>query len=350
MGLRRKVGFGVIGVGGIGKAHCRAIKDIENAELVAIADIDEPVARQRGEEFGCEVYSDYLKMLERDDIEIIEVCTPSGMHGEHAVTAMKAGKHVMSEKPLEITLKKIDEMIAVSESTGMTLSCIFQNRFSDSAQQIHRALQQQKFGAIIYGEASVKWHRSQQYYEANGGWRGTWQWDGGGSLMNQSVHYIDLLQWFAGAVKRVWARTAVMNHKIETEDLGIACLEFESGALGAIIGTTCAWPGYSARVDLLGSQGSVIWDSGEIKAWHVVGEEEAQLTQATEGTVKGAAADPMGLPPGSHARQIQLFAEAVLDGGEPEIPASEARKAVEIIRAVYKANETGGAVELPLKE
>ncbi len=350
MRLPRRVGFGVIGVGGIGKTHCRSIKEIENAELVAIADIDEPVVRGVGKECGCEVYTDYHQMLERDDLEIVEVCTPSGMHGEHSIDAMRAGKHVLSEKPLEITLSKIDAMIAAAEETGRSLSCIFQNRFGDAAQQIKRALEQGTFGRLIYGEASVKWHRTQQYYDAKGGWRGTWRWDGGGSLMNQSVHYIDLLQWFVGPVKRVWARTAVMSHEIETEDLGVATLEFENGALGAIIGTTCAYPGYSARVDVLGTNGSVIWDSGEIKAWNVVGEEEQKIPAPGPASLVGAAADPLALPAGGHTRQIYLFALAVVEGRQPDLLPQEARRAVEIIRAIYRSHETGQPVELPLRE
>jgi len=349
MRLPEKTGFGVIGVGGIGKAHCRGIKEIENAELVAIADIDEAVGKEVAAEFGCELYTDYTKMLERDDIRIVDVCTPSGMHGEHSITAMRAGKHVLCEKPLEIRLATIDQMIAVSKETGMTLSCIFQNRFSDAAQRIRRALDREAFGRLLYGEASVKWYRTQEYYDAKGGWRGTWRWDGGGSLMNQSVHYIDLLQWFLGPVKQVWGRTAILNHKIETEDLGLALLEFENGALGAIIGTTCAWPGYSARVDVYGTLGSAIWENGEITAWKVVGEGEEAPEVAPAATL-GAAADPMALPAGSHTRQIYLFALAVCEGRPPDILPEEARKAVEIIRAVYKSHQTGQPVTLPLKE
>jgi predicted dehydrogenase len=349
MALPRKIGLGVIGVGGIGKAHCRSIKQIENAELVAIADIDEPVAGVIGEEFGCEVYTDYHKMLQREDIEIINVATPSGMHGEHSIDAMRAGKHVLSEKPLEITLPKIDQMIAVSKETGMKLSSIFQNRLGDAAQQIHRAAQRNAFGRLIYGEASVKWHRTQEYYDKNGGWRGTWRWDGGGSLMNQSVHYIDLLQWFMGPVKSVRARTAVMNHKIETEDLGVATVEFANGALGAIVGTTSAYPGYSARVDVFGTQGTAIWENGEIKAWNIVGREDAKPPVAGSEAASGTAADPMALSVQGHARQIYLFALAVIEGREPEVTAQDARKAVEIILAIYRSSQTGEPVELPLK-
>jgi len=347
MALPREVGFGIIGVGGIGKTHAKSIAAIEGAKLVAVCDTVEERAQKIAEEYGAIPYTDYRKMVERDDLEIVNICTPSGMHGDMAIDCANAGKHVLCEKPIDIHLDKIDAMIETAERNRITLSCIFQNRFSDAARRIKQAIEAGRLGRLLYGDAAVKWYRTQEYYDA-GGWRGTWQWDGGGALMNQSVHYIDLLQWFMGPARRVWGRTGTMNHKIETEDLGVATLEFENGALGQIVGTTCAHPGLGTRIDVIGSQGTVVWEDGEIKRWELLeGEKEEIASDAA--TLGSGAADPWAISAGGHQRQIEYFAHCVIEGKPAEPTAREARKSVEIILSIYESSRRGEPVTLPLK-
>ena len=228
------IGFGIVGCGMIAKFHARAIAEITGAKLVACYNRTTPKAEALAAEFGGQAYTDLDAMLAREDLQIVTVCSPSGAHMEPTLAAARAGKHVIVEKPLDVTLERCDAMIRACEEAGVKLATIFPSRFHRSSQLLKQAVEAGRFGKLTLGDAYVKWFRTQKYYDS-GAWRGTWQFDGGGALMNQAIHSVDLLLWLMGDVVEVSAYTTLLAHeRIEVEDVAIATLRFKSGALGVI--------------------------------------------------------------------------------------------------------------------
>jgi predicted dehydrogenase len=337
----------------ISRFHAKAIGDVRGAKLVACADSSEERAAALAKEFGCTPYSSVQAMLADKAVDAVTVATPSGAHMEPAVAAANAGKHVIVEKPLEITLKKCDKIIAACESAGVKLSAIFPSRFHDSSKLMKQAVDQQRFGRITLGDAYVKWFRTQQYYDS-GAWRGTWALDGGGSLMNQAVHTVDLLAWLMGPVAEVQAYSATLAHeRIEVEDVCTATLRFESGALGVIEATTAAYPGYLKRIELHGSEGSAVLEEEDIKAWDFMkkarGDDAVLRQMSTSKSTGGGAADPSAIGHHGHTLQFQDFVDAIRKDRAPAIDGHEGRRSIEIILAIYQSAKTGKKVTLPLK-
>lgn len=351
-----KVGFAVVGGGTIGQRHINCIKEAEGARLVAVCDIRPEVAKEMAEKNGVAAYVDLGEMLKRDDIDVVNICTPSGLHADAILQCAAAGKHVITEKPLDITLEKIDKAIKACKEAGVKLACIFQNRLAPTNMMIKRFIEEGGLGRLLIGTASVLWYRTQEYYDT-GGWRGTWAMDGGGSLMNQSVHTIDLLQWFMGPVESVIGYTGILAHKIETEDTGIAIVKFRNGAVGTILGTTCAYPGVATMVQLFGEKGSIISDNNKLKVWKMrkgtkeeEKEEEERMLKAYGGLrVESGSADPAAVAKEGHLIQIEDMVKAVRENRDPIITGEDARHAVEIILAIYESARTGKEVKLPLK-
>jgi UDP-N-acetyl-2-amino-2-deoxyglucuronate dehydrogenase len=345
------IGFGIIGCGVIAPIHAEAIASVEDAQLIAVADVVETNACKLAEPYGAQIYSDYHEMLARDDIQAISLCVPSGLRAEIGEACAAAGKHILSEKPLEVTTERIDRLIHATENAGVLLGCIFQTRFAAGPQHVHRACEQGRFGKLVMGDAYIKWYRSQEYYDS-GAWRGTRKLDGGGVLMNQGVHQIDLLLWFMGPVKRVTARTALVDHvNLEVEDLACALLEFENGAMGVVEGTTATWPGRPARVEVLGSDGSAVIEDGKLKVWDFRDERPEdraiqEMMQQESGLGSGAGDPIRGLQAGGHSLQVADFVMAIKENRQPGVAGREGRRAVELIEAIYESATTGQPVEL----
>ncbi|HHW10713.1 MAG TPA: Gfo/Idh/MocA family oxidoreductase [Firmicutes bacterium] len=257
----------------------------------------------------------------------------------------------MCEKPLDIKTAKIDAALEACKKYGVKLGGIFQNRLNPASKAIKAAIDNGEVGRLYLGNIQVKWWRSQEYYD-RGGWRGTWEMDGGGSLMNQSVHTIDLFQWFMGPVKSVYAKTAIYAHKIETEDAGLALVTFKNGALGTIIGTTAAYPGLDTTVQIHGENGSIYMQDGKIRVWRLRGEREAEVERemierfSGKAAGSGASSDPEAIATTGHAGQVQDMVDAILEDRDPVVPGAEARHAVQIIEAIYESARTGREVEL----
>jgi predicted dehydrogenase len=273
---------------------------------------------------------------------------------EPAVAAARAGKHVIVEKPLEITLERCDAIIRACEEAKVVLSTIFPSRFHDSSQLLKRAIDQQRFGRLTLGDAYVKWWRTQQYYDS-GAWRGTWQLDGGGALMNQAIHSVDLLAWLMGPVSEIQAATALLAHeRIEVEDVAVAVLRFKNGALGVLEATTAAYPGYLKRIEIHGNRGSAVMEEEDIIKWDFAEEHpDDQIVRekmAARVSGGGGASDPAAIGHHGHARQFTDVAKAIREGARPLIDGYEGRRSVEIILAVYKAAEEGRVVTLPLEK
>ncbi len=347
------IGFAIVGTGMISRFHARAIEDVRGAKLVACCDMAAERAQQFADEVGCAPYADMKEMLADPAIDAVTIATPSGAHMEPAVQAAKAGKHVIVEKPLEITLKRCDKIIDACEQAGVKLGTIFPSRFHDSSVQMRKAIDQGRFGRLTLGDAYVKWFRTQEYYDS-GAWRGTWKLDGGGALMNQAVHTVDLLSWLMGPVEEIQAQTATLAHKrIEVEDVATATLKFKSGALGVIEATTAAYPGYLKRIELHGSHGTAVLEEEDLKAWDFAKKKPADAAihkaMKKSKSTGGGAADPSAIGHHGHTLQFKDFVKAIKNDGTPAVDGHEGRKPVEIILAIYKAAQTGKLVKLPLK-
>ncbi|HET6883793.1 MAG TPA: Gfo/Idh/MocA family oxidoreductase [Pirellulales bacterium] len=346
------VGFGIIGCGMIARFHARAIADVRGAKLVACYNRTSEKAEKFAAEHGCRAYHDLDQLLADQAVDVVAIATASGAHKEPATAAARAGKHVLVEKPLEITLKRCDQIIDACDQAGVRLATIFPSRFHDSSQELKRAVEAGRFGRLTLGDAYVKWYRTQAYYDS-GAWRGTWQLDGGGALMNQAIHSVDLLQWLMGPVAEIRAHAATLGHeRIAVEDTAVASLRFKNGALGTIEATTAAWPGYLKRIELHGSQGSAMIEEEDIVKWDFAKKDrrdaavKRQMARTKSGG--GGAADPAAIGHQAHAKQFRDFVEAIQEDRAPLIDGREGRRAIEIILGIYKAAESGKPVKLPL--
>ncbi|HEY3330820.1 MAG TPA: Gfo/Idh/MocA family oxidoreductase [Capsulimonadaceae bacterium] len=340
-----KVRYGIIGCGVIHHSHVEALEKLADvAELVAVCDHDPVPLAAAVERCGVPGYADLRELVALPNVDAVIVCTPSGYHGDHAIAALDAGKHVITEKPIEISMAKTNLMIAAAERNSRTLSCISQTRYGAGIRQMHAWMDEGKLGKIVYGEVLIKRYRTQAYYDS-AGWRGTWEVDGGGALMNQGVHYVDQLVWAMGKPKTVYARMGTLAHeRIAVEDMVTATIEFESGALGTLMATTCAYPGLEATIDLHGTEGSVC-----------VGDEKLKRARFTNGEVYGpetdappttVGADPRTGAISDHWRQLNDFSRALLDGRPPEITAADGRAALALVLAVYESARTGEVVRV----
>jgi predicted dehydrogenase len=291
-------------------------------------------------------------MLADRQVDIVTVGTPSGAHLEPAVAAARAGKHVIVEKPLEITLSRCDRIIRECAKNKVQLSAIFPSRFHRSSIELKRAVDAGRFGRLTLAEAYVKWYRTQAYYDS-GAWRGTWELDGGGALMNQAIHSVDLLAWLMGPVVEITAHTALLAHqRIAVEDTAVATLKFKSGALGVIEASTAAYPGYLKRIELHGSEGSAAMEEEDVVAWDfaksVPGDGAVHRRMAEHKSTGGGASDPAAIGHHGHTEQFRDVVAAIRENRKPAIDGPEGRRSVEIILAIYKAAETGKAIKLPL--
>jgi UDP-N-acetyl-2-amino-2-deoxyglucuronate dehydrogenase len=338
------VGFGIVGTGVIAGFLAEAISHLEDARLVGCYDTDPERSRQFAAARGCTPFYDYDTFLGEDAIRTVLVCTPSGLHAEPAARALRARKDVIVEKPLEVTPERCDRLIAAADESGSLLGGVFQTRFSPAVQQVKRAVEQGRFGRLTIAHASVKWYRSQEYYD-QAGWRGTWSLDGGGALMNQSIHAVDLLQWLVGEVVEVSAYTDTLAHeRIEVEDVAVAAVRFGTGALGTIMGTTAAWPGWSKHIEISGTAGSVAIDDDRVVRWDFQDsrpeDEEILQRNAGDGTAKGAA-DPLSIDWHGHFKLLQNVIATYAGTEDLLVDGREARKAVAIIDAVYRSAREG---------
>lgn len=344
------LGFGIIGLGMIAEFHAAAIAAMSNAELVACFSRDQAKAEGFAERHGGHGYSDFDAFLSHHGLDVVTICTPSGAHLEPTLAAAAAGKHVVCEKPLEVTTARIDQMIAACEAAGTMLAGIFPRRFNPATTLLKEAVAAGRFGQINLADAYVKWWRTQDYYDS-GAWRGTWALDGGGALMNQSIHTIDLLLHVMGDVKSVRAETRLLAHKgIEVEDTAAALLEFDCSALGVIQGSTASWSadGHPAEVQITGSEGSVFMSDDRFRVWEFRNESDedgyirSEFALSAEAQGAGAA-DPSSIDFRWHQHNLEDAAEALREGRPCLVSGREARRSVALIEAIYKSAAEGGA-------
>jgi UDP-N-acetyl-2-amino-2-deoxyglucuronate dehydrogenase len=359
----------IAGIGAVAEMHAMSIADIDGATLVAGSCRTESRGGEFAGEFDCSWYADTAEMLDATAPDVLHVCTPSGAHLEPALAAAERGVDVLCEKPLEITTERIDEMVAAAEEAGIRLGGIFNQRFNPVVRQLHEAASEGRFGDLSVVNAYVPWWRDDDYYD--GAWQGTEDLDGGGALMNQSIHGIDAVQWLAGAagaadgsgdgasgppdrnpVAEVFAYTDTRAHEgdiIEVEDTAVAVLRYRDGTLGQVLGATSMYPGSLKRVQLAGRGGTAEVLEDELVTWQFREEREADpgiRDRFGETDAGGGAADPMSIDYANHRRNIEAFLDARTSGEEYLLDANEARRAVEIIEAIYESAERGEPVRL----
>ena len=341
-----KVRFAIIGSGSIAQTHAQAISAIQGATLVAIYGRSAKKAQELAIQYNCDWHTDLDEMLKRSDIDAVSICTPNGTHADFGITAALAGKHVLVEKPIDVSLEKADALITTCQTQGVKLGIIFQRRYSEGVVALKQLLAEGKLGKLLFGGCYFKLYRSQQYYDS-ATWRGTWDVDGGGVLMNQGIHYIDMLQFLMGPVSEVTARCGTFGHvDIEVEDTAASAITFQSGALGVIEGTTCAYPGLVSRVDIYGTEGTAIIENDILTSVQL---KSGYVYSGASSTDNAGVSSPE-ISSEFHERQFADMVMAIQSDTEPAISGREGRKSLEIILSIYQAAFTGQRVLLPLSD
>jgi len=351
--MPEKLRFSILGCGVIGPVHAEAIASLPDAELISVVDIHPEKAQKLAGQYGATPYTQLQHMLDKEPVDVVIICAPSGLHGELACQVMRSGRHVIVEKPMEITREAIDEMLQVQQATGVKLAVISQHRFDKASLQVHNLVEEKAFGRLVLGNAIVPWSRSQEYYDS-GDWRGTWKLDGGGVLMNQSIHSIDLLQWLMGPVKSVFGYTDTLVHRMETEDVAVAVLRFANGALGTIAAATGAYPGVTTRIEIFGDKGSAIIENDNLSFLHLARDDKEAISSygvspQEQNKVEGKSStsqNPAALSASSHALQIADMIRAIREDGTPLVDGYEGRHPVEIILGIYESARTKKEVML----
>jgi predicted dehydrogenase len=326
----KKLNFGIIGCGRIAYKHAEAIKKNEKANLLYVCDIIEERAVDYKKKYGAERYfTDYHEMLEMPDLDVVNICTPSGMHAEMGIAAAKAGKHVIVEKPMALSSIDADALINACDENRVKLAVCFQNRFNPPVQKLRRALEEGRFGKLTHASAVVRWFRPQDYYD-QAPWRGTWAMDGG-CLMNQSIHNIDLLQWMMGPVESVFGYTANNFRKIEAEDVGVAVLKFKNGALGVIEASTTIYPeNLEETLAIFGEKGTVELGGiavNKIETWKFADSQDENLEMEQQ--------DVPNVYGFGHDALIEDFIRAVIEDRRPYIDGREGIKSLRIVLGIY---------------
>jgi UDP-N-acetyl-2-amino-2-deoxyglucuronate dehydrogenase len=336
------LGFGFIGAGAIANFHARAVAASTGGALVGVASRRLSTAQTFASEHGIGFATDDVgELLRQPGVDAVCITTPSALHLEPALAAIRAGKHLMIEKPIDSTVEGTDHILHEAAKAGVRVGSVFQARFGDAARQVKAAIDADRFGRLVLASCYVKWNRTKEYYN---GWKGRLAEDGGGAVINQAIHGVDLLQWFAGMPVEVFAWTTQRVHRIESEDTAVAALRFGSGAFGTIEASTALWPGCARRIEICGENGSAVMEDDDIARWEfrVPAPEDEGIRAARESSAKGSgAANPMAINFEGHRRQIQDFIDGIRDKRPFFIEGAEARKAVALVRAIYDSAASG---------
>lgn len=346
--------FGIVGCGVIHETHAEALAGIDDAALAAVYDIVPSRARSAAEKLGVHCARSLRDLF--DKVEAVCVCVPSGLHAKIGIAAARAGKHVVVEKPIEVKLRAAEALVLSARQAGVTLTVISQHRFAPDIQAVRGSAQSGAMGALVQGDAYIKWYRTQAYYDS-GEWRGTWKLDGGGCLMNQGVHYVDMLQWIMGGVESVRAQVRTAAHHIEVEDVANALVTFKNGAIGVIQGSTSFFPGFAERIEVHGKAGSAILEGDRLKVLEIDEGAEGDDSPYGRGVrsqptpnihcvgegVGTASADPRAIWIDQHRRQLEDFTRAVLDRRAPFITGEMALEPLKVILAIYRSARNNGA-------
>jgi UDP-N-acetyl-2-amino-2-deoxyglucuronate dehydrogenase len=334
-----------VGCGRISKNHFEAIEKIDGLELVAVCDIDAERARRAGAEWKAPHFTSYERMLAESNADVVTIATPSGLHPVQGIAAAEAGKHVVMEKPMAISLTGADALVQACDKAGVKLFVVKQNRLNPPVQLLKRAVDRNRFGRIYLASCAVHWARPQEYYD-QAPWRGTWEFDGG-AFMNQASHYVDLMQWVMGPVESVMAKTATLARRIETEDTGIAILKFRSGALGTIEVTMLAYPrNLEGSLTILGEKGSAKIGGtavNKIEHWEFAEPDD------DDKLIEAANTNPPNVYGLGHQGYYRNVLSVLRGEAKPDTDGRAGRKSLELILGIYESAKTGREVPLPLR-
>lgn len=333
--------IGFVGGGNISETHARAAREIEGVEIAAIYGLNQEKSKQLGRRYGASVYEDFEAFLQHRPMNLVAIGSPSGLHAQQGIAAARRGLHVLVEKPIDINIARADALIAECEKAGVKLGVFFQDRIAPDLCRLKELIDAGHLGRPILVSARVKWYRPPEYYSESR-WRGTYALDGGGALINQGVHTVDLLLWLMGDVTRVQAKATTGLHKIEVEDTLVATLEFRNGAVGTFEAATSVYPGYPRRLELTGSEGTIIVEDDRIVA--------ADLRHPLEDLSVNAgrlphtsATSPVVSDVSRHRRLLEDFIRAIETNGRPRCDGQEGRRSIALVEAIYESSRTGQA-------
>lgn len=333
--------FGIIGCGSVADFHIEAIRQIEDATLTVVSSRNEAKAKAVADKENCAWVTDYEELLRRSDVDIVCVTTSSGSHAKIGLDVLRAGKHLVLEKPIAMNSNDAKELIRTAKEHGVKLSVISQRRFEAQNQAIKRVLDEGALGKLLLAEVAIPFYRSQAYYDS-ADWRGTIAEDGG-ALMNQGIHCLDLMLWFAGEVQTVFGQTATQTHRMEAEDLGLAILQFKNGAFGTIMASTSIQPGFAATINLFGEKGTIKLEGSSIVHWTVPGWNEPNWTQ--EDTY-GGVSDPRSIVSDFHQSQLIDVMASIETGVEPLVKGEDGMKAVQLVETIYESAARGAQIRV----
>jgi len=351
MDSHRPLSFGLVGAGVGGSFVAKALKMLEEEGLASLALVCDSVgqkAKEYASTYGARGYeTDFSEMVRSDRVDAVAISTPHYMHFPMALEAIEAGVNVILDKPMTVNTKEADELIRKASESGVALGVMLQNRMSDDSQRVREVVDSGGMGKMALGEATVKWFRDKDYY-AKSPWRGRKATEGGGVLINQAIHTLDLLVWFMGAVELVNATVDTLYHPVEVEDVAVAALRFESGALGIIQASTITYPGFPSRLEIHGAEGCALFETDKLKKLVVKGKEEeiAPISQASVGSWSR----PEAVLPMNHYRVLRDFTLAVKEGRKPTLDGHEGRKSIELIEAIYESSSSGRQVTIPVRD
>ncbi len=335
---------GILGGGNISETHARAAHETEGVEVVAVYGQNQERAARLAESYGGAVYDSLESFLSHEPLDVALIGSPSGLHAEQGVAAARRGLHVLVEKPIDTTTDRADALISECERAGVKLGVFFQDRVAPDIIKLKALVDAGALGKPILASGRVRWYRPPEYYSGSR-WRGTWALDGGGALMNQGVHTVDLLLWLMGDVERVYARATTALHDIEVEDTVVATLEFKSGAVGTLEATTSVYPGYRRRVELTGSEGTLVLEHDRLVAADLRTPLD-NFIRATEGSGNASASSPVVSDVSGHRKMLEDFLRAIETDAAPRCDGREGRRSVELVEAIYESSRTGRAVTL----
>jgi predicted dehydrogenase len=336
--------IGILGGGNISETHARAVHETDGAEVAAIYGQNQEKAVRLAGLFGGKVYANQEEFLDHKPLDLVMIGSPSGLHAEQGIAAAQRGLHVLVEKPLDISTERADALINECARAGVKLGVFFQDRVAPDIRRLKQLIADETLGKPILISGRVKWYRPPEYYKASR-WRGTSALDGGGALMNQGVHTVDLLLWLMGDVRRVSAISTTALHEIEVEDTVVATLEFRNGAIGTLEAATSVYPGYPRRIELTGSKGTIILEHDRIIAADL-GDAHIDLVGPTIESANPSSNSPVVSDISGHKELLKDLLRAIETNGRPVCDGVEGRRSVELVQAIYESARSGNPVAL----
>lgn len=336
MRLDKKFGMGIVGCGTIAYVHAEAIQRINGADLISVYSRNRDHAERLGRKFDVMAHDNWEDFIQDDRLEIVTVCTPSGTHLDYGRLIAEEGKHVVVEKPIEVTLDRGKQLIDVCKRHGIKLAVVFQNRFIPDVIRMKKTIDDGELGKIFLGDATIKWFRTQDYYDRVG-WRGTFALDGGGVLINQAIHTIDLLQWMLGKVESIYGQIGTFTHdRIEGEDAAVVCLRFQSGAMGIIEASTSVQPAMDRRLEVHGERGSAILNGNSLR---VLGNGFSQpnIVNSNDSGKSGASSPLQNFSVEPHQNQFEAIIDAIRIDNSPPVSGEESLESLAIVLAIYES-------------